>query len=181
MNDSKISIRYSRALFESAMEKGILEQVFEDMRFVSEICKYKEIKELLTSPIIIPSKKQDVLHGILEKNVCDLTLSLVDLVVKNGREAFLPAITRRFLHEINKYKGITESSITTAVPLQKEVVEEVKSFISKTFDTNIDLKQNVDTSIIGGFILRVDDNYIDTSIKTKLKKIEKELKETMFT
>src|SRR5450759_3214854 len=121
MNDSKISVRYSRALFQSALEKKILEKVNEDMIFISEICKIPEAKEFLHSPVIFPSKKTEIFHKILGNNLEEITLSLIDLVVKNGRESFLPAIARVFIHETKKYKGITESVLTTAVKVHAKV------------------------------------------------------------
>ena len=56
----------------------------------------------------------------MEENVEKITLSLIDLVVKNGRESFLPAIARVFMHETKKFKGITESVLTTAVKVDDE-------------------------------------------------------------
>ena len=66
MNDSKISVRYSRALFQSALEKKILDKVNQDMIFISEICKIPETKEFLNSPIIVPSKKKQYFIKCLE-------------------------------------------------------------------------------------------------------------------
>lgn len=175
MNDSKISVRYSKALFELALERNILDKVLEDIKLLYELCQMPEIKEMLESPVIPPTTKKEVLGGLLNGKVDELTLSFVDLIIKNGRETFIPAIARRFLYIFKNYKGITESSITTAVKLDEKVVKEVEEFIAKKFNTTVDLKQNVDKDIIGGFILRIDDNYIDASVKNKLKIIEKEL------
>jgi F-type H+-transporting ATPase subunit delta len=175
MNDSKISVRYSRALFQSALEKKILDKVNQDIILISQICKVTEMKEFLHSPIIVPSKKMAILHNILGDNVDKITLSLIDLVVKNGRESFIPAIARVFLHETMKYKGITESYLTTAVKVDDKVKKQISDLISKVFKTKVELEESIDSEIIGGFILRVDDNYIDASIKNKLRKIKKEL------
>jgi F-type H+-transporting ATPase subunit delta len=176
MNDSKISVRYSRALFQTALEKKILDKVNQDMVFLAEICKLPEMKEFLQSPIIVPSKKDDVFHKILGDNVDKITLSLIDLIVKNGRESFIPAIARVFMHETKKYKGITESVLTTAVKVDEKVKKQITDLISEVFTTKVELKENIDTEIVGGFILQIDDNYIDASIKNKLRKIKKELK-----
>ena len=175
MNDSKISVRYSRALFQSALEKKILDKVNQDMIFISEICKLPDTKEFLQSPIITPSKKTAIFHKMLEGNVEKITLSLIDLIVKNGRESNLPAIARVFTHETLKYKGITESVLTTAVKVDDKVKKQITDLISEVFSTKVVLEENIDPEIIGGFILRVDDNYIDASIKNKLRKIRKEL------
>jgi len=176
MNESKISVRYSRALFESAVEKNILDKVNEDMLFLSEICRIPEMKELLHSPIIVPSKKAEILHKMLGDNVEKITFSLLELIVKNGREIYIPAIARVFIHETMKFKGITKSILTTAVKVDPKVKKQITDMISEIFKTKVDFEENVDTDIIGGFILRVDDNYIDASIRNKLRKISKELK-----
>ncbi|MFA5817941.1 MAG: ATP synthase F1 subunit delta [Bacteroidales bacterium] len=181
MNDSKISVRYSRALFQSALEKKILDKVNQDMIFISEVSKIPEAKEFLHSPIIVPSKKVAIFHKMLGDNVEKITLSLIDLVVKNGRESFIPAIARVFIHETMKYKGITESVLTTAVKVEAKVKKQITDLISEVFKTKVELKEIIDTEIIGGFILQVDDNYIDASIRNKLRKIKKELKGSIIT
>jgi F-type H+-transporting ATPase subunit delta len=175
MNDSKISVRYSRALFQTAVEKKIIDKVNQDMIFISEICKIPETREFLQSPIIIPSKKSFILHKMLEDNVEKITLSLIDLVVKNGRESFLPAIARVFIHETMKYRGITASFLTTAVKINANIKQQLIDLIEEVFSTKVELEEKINPEIIGGFILRVDDNYIDGSIRNKLRKIKKEL------
>ena len=175
MNDSKISVRYSRALFQSALEKKILDEVNQDMILIAEICKGPETKEFLNSPIIVPSKKIEIFHKIFGGHVEEITLSLIDLVVKNVRESFLPAIARVFIHETLRHKGITKSVLTTAVAIDAKVKNEITRMISRVFNTNAELEEVIDSDIIGGFILRVDDNYIDASVRNKLNKIKKEL------
>jgi F-type H+-transporting ATPase subunit delta len=175
MNDSKISVRYSRALFQLALGKKILDEVNRDMILISEVCKSPEAKEFLHSPIIAPSKKEEILSKMFGDNVEKITLSLINLVVKNGRESFIPAIARVFIHETKKYRGITESYLTTAVKIDDKVKKEITNLISGGFNTKVELEEKIDPGIVGGFVLRVDDNYIDASIKNKLRKIKKEL------
>jgi F-type H+-transporting ATPase subunit delta len=176
MNDSKISVRYSRAIFQSALDNKILDSVNSDMILISEICKMPETRDFLRSPIIVPSKKIEIFHKILGENVEKITLSLIDMVVRNGRESFLPAIARVFIHETLKHKGITKSVLTTAVAVDEKVKSQISSMISDIFRTKVELDEVIDTEIIGGFILRVDDNYIDASVRNKLNKIKKELR-----
>ena len=164
MNESKISVRYSRALFEMALEKNILDKVGQDMLFISEICKLPEAKELLTSPVVKPSHKSDILRKIFENNVDKATLSLIELVVKNGRADFIPAIARVFISETMKYKGITKSTLTTAAPIDSKVKQQIIDMIATVFKTKVELEENIDPALIGGFILKVDDNYIDASV-----------------
>lgn len=175
MNHSKIAVRYSRALFESALEKKILDKIYEDMIFISEVCKAPEMKELLENPVIIPSKKTDILKKVFGANIEKETFRLIELVVSNGRESFLPAIARSFIHDTKTHKGITESVLTTAVRVDPKIKQQITDFISGTFKTKVELSEVVDKDILGGFILRIEDHYIDASVKNKLRKIEKTL------
>ncbi len=176
MNSSRISVRYARAIFNSAIENKILDEVYQDMIFISELCKVPEMKEVLASPIIVPTKKKDILHKVTENNLQKISLSLLDMVVKNGRENYLPAIAREFIRQTKEYNGITESVLTTAVKVDEKIKKQVKDLIAGIFKTKVELKEQVDKEIIGGFVLRIEDNYIDASIRNKLRKIEKELK-----
>jgi len=175
MNDSKISVRYSKALFQSAVEKKLLDKVYEDMLFIGEICRMEEVKVVLSSPIITPSKKTAILRGILEKNVEKITMSLIDLLIRNGRENYLSAITRVFRDETLKFRGITPTSLTTAVPVSDKTKKKIGDLISSVFNTKVELTETVDPEILGGFIIRINDNFIDASVRNKLRKIKKEL------
>ena len=175
MNDSKISVRYSRALFQLANEKNLLDKVSTDMVFISDICKMDEVKEVLESPIIVPSKKTKIIHSILEKNIEKITLALVDLLIKNGRESYLAAVARVFVDETLKFKGITETYLTTAVPVNDKSRKDIMEMISSAFKTKVELRETIDKDIIGGFILKVNDSFIDASVRNKLRKIRKEL------
>ncbi|MCU0408553.1 MAG: F0F1 ATP synthase subunit delta, partial [Bacteroidales bacterium] len=81
-----------------------------------------------------------------------------------------------FIHETMKHKGVTESLLTTAVRTDDKIKGEISRFVSDKFNTKVELKDNVDPEIIGGFILRIGDKYIDASIRSKLRKISKELR-----
>ncbi len=180
MNESRISVRYSRALFQSALEKKVLDTVYQDMVLVKEVCKLPEVRELLANPVIMPARKSAALHKIFENDLHKLTLSLVDLVVRNGRESYLPAIARVFVHDTLIHNGITESILTTAVKVDSGVRKQVTDLVTRMFKTKVDLRENIDEKILGGFILRVGDTYIDASVRNRLRKIRKELRAASF-
>jgi F-type H+-transporting ATPase subunit delta len=155
--------------------------VHDDMIFLSEICTVPEFKELLESPIVVPSKKITIIHKTIGKNLDKITISLIDMAVRNGREAFLPGIAREFIRRTKEHNGITESVLTTAVRVDKKTSEQISKLIADVFRTRVELKEVVDKDIIGGFILKIEDNYIDASVRNKLRKIEKELKSRTLT
>lgn len=177
MNDSKISVRYARALFQSALERDTIDRVNRDMTFISDVCSLPEFKEILENPVIRASEKKKVFGELFEKRVETITMSLIDLVVSNGRESYLPAIARVFRSETMRHSGITECLLTTAVKVDEKTKKQISDLIASVFKTKVDLHENIDKEIIGGFTLRVDDNYIDACVRSKLRKIRKELTE----
>ena len=68
MNESRISVRYSKALFQSALDRNILDTINRDMVVIGEMHS-PEIKELLTNPVIRPAKKAETLSDILGKAI----------------------------------------------------------------------------------------------------------------
>ncbi|MFN8242208.1 MAG: ATP synthase F1 subunit delta [Bacteroidales bacterium] len=175
MNESKISVRYSRALFQSALEKNILDTIHGDMLYVAALCRISEVKEVLSSPIIVPSKKKTILGGLLSGKVDRLTLSLIDLLVKNGREKSLADIARVFTDEYLRYKGLTVAHLTTAIQVDKDIKTKVTELIKSVFGTGVEIRESVEPEIIGGFVLKVNDSYLDASVRNKLRKIKKGL------
>lgn len=175
MNESKISVRYSRALFQSALDKKILDKVSNDMQYLAEVCRMPEFREFLHSPIVGPEIKSETFHDIFAKDVEEITMSLIDLVIRNGRELYLPAIARVFNTNTLKHKGITECALTTAVKVSPALRDKISAVISSTMGTKIKMEEKISSDILGGFILRIDDQYIDASVTSKLRKIKKEL------
>ena len=175
MNESKISVRYSRALFQLAVEKKLLDKIYQDMILITHLCRIDEVKEILASPVILPSKKKAIMSELLGKNVEKITMSLINLLIKNGRENHLPDITRVFKDETLKYKGITATDLITATPVDENTRKQVIDLVSKVFNTKVELAEIIDEEIIGGFILKVNDNYLDASVRNKLRKIKRGL------
>jgi len=181
MNDGKISVRYARALFQSALGKKILEKVYQDMILISGVCTLPEFKELLKNPVIVPSKKTRIINNTIGSDIDHITSSFINLVLKHGREIYLPAIAREFIRATKEYNGITESVLTTAVKIDENLKKQISDLIAGIFKTKVEMSEVIDKDIIGGFILKVEDNYIDASVRNKLRKIEKELKSKTLT
>ncbi len=117
MNESQISVRYAKALFQSASEQDLLDQVFKDMEELTSTCKLEDFQYMLEVPTLQPSQKIKLLASIFEKHFSKISLSMINLVVKNKRESFLPGIARNFKGLYRKEKGICTASLVTAMIL----------------------------------------------------------------
>ncbi len=179
MNESKISVRYSKALFLSARERGIVNKVREDMVLLLEISLIEEVRDLITSPVIQNSIKRDALKEIFKNSVEDITLNLILLTVANNRESFLPGIARSLIDRADKFNGVTKATLTTAVAISDTVKQRIISLIEKSLNTTVDLAEKQDPGITGGFMLKVEDTFVDGSVKSQLRKIKKQITEEL--
>ncbi len=175
MNDSKISVRYAKALFELALESNKLVEIEADMRLIQEISLMDEFRALLANPVVVPTKKEQIFNIAFKGALDSLSFSLIRQVIRNGREQFLPAISRNFISSSVRHRGITQASLTTAVKASDSVKRDIIKMVSEYFKTEVSLKEVVNKEIIGGFILRIDDTLIDASVRNRLRKIHKAL------
>lgn len=175
MSEIRIAARYAKSLIELAKEKGLLEQVNLDIRGMQAVLKQNPaLINVLNSPIIKGDKKANIMNAVFS-NFSKITTMFTDLVVKKRREMFLPLIADEFVKQYNQINGISSATVTTAVPLNEGMRASVKEFIEKQTKAKIDLKTVVDSSIIGGMIIRIEDNLYDSSIAKQLNQIRKEL------
>lgn len=180
MNDSKITTRYAKALFNLSLETNKLAVIKNDIEFVYKISSEVELfKEVINSPIIKASKKKEVFRNIFKENVDEITLSFVDLVTDNHREMFLKQMCLNFLALFRELSKIKQVEIVTTHKLTESFKNEITNIIRSAYKCNVEFNEKIDTKIIGGFILTIDDKQIDASVSTKLKNIEKELKSSI--
>ena len=177
MNESKISVRYSKALFLSTREKEIVDRVRQDMILLLEISALDDVRDLITSPIVQNSIKKDALTEIFKDSVEAITLSMILLTVANNREAFLPGIARSFIDMADRFNGITKVTLTTAIPVSDSIRQSITGLIEKSLSTTVDLEEKQDPGIMGGFLLKVEDTFVDASVKSQLRKIKKQITE----
>ena len=178
MNESQISVRYAKALFQSAAEQGLLDQVYEDMEVLTSTCKLEDFQYMLEVPTLQPSQKIKLLANIFEKQFSKISLSMINLVVKNKRESFLPGIARNFKGLYRKEKGISTASLVTAQKVDESALDGIRKLIKKAYDSEVEMTATVDGDVIGGFILTIEDMRYDASVASNLKKLKKQLLQT---
>ena len=175
MNESKITTRYAKALFQLAQENNLLNRIKNDLDLVRQAIDIEEFDQLIKSPIIPVSQKKIAFESLFKDKVHKYTLDFLILVVENKREAFLKIMIYDFYELYRKTLGITEVHLTTAVDLDQKLKEQFIDILKKVLNTKIDLYHKTDPQILGGFILRVDDRLLDMSVSSQLKQIKKEL------
>ncbi len=175
---SRVAIRYAKSLLGLADEKGLLEEVKDDMQgFVKINDDNRDLELLMQSPLVPHVKKMGILKSIFEGKVNELTYAFFHLITKKNREEALYAIATAFLDQYNEKKGIQKAYVSTPVPLSEVAKKQISDTVLKmTGKQSVILNEEVDESLIGGYILRVEDRQIDSSLKSSLINIKNSLK-----
>ena len=178
MNESIISVRYTKAIFSLGTEKGVIDAIKADMEEIFAIMNESlELQSLFQNPVLKPSKKAELAKQLFG-SFHPLTLSFIQLLIENRREEYLHSISRNFLDKYKKYKGVETGILTTAIKVPDSTLERIKTLINNSLKTNVELSNNVDDSIIGGLILQIGDRQFDASVKNSLGKIKRRLLNT---
>jgi F-type H+-transporting ATPase subunit delta len=176
MNESKISVRYSKAIIEMSREKDILEAVKTDMDFIGQcLNQIPEFKLILDSPVIRTSEKRTIFKKSIGENIHPLTLSFINLIFTNRREIYLESILRYFMYLYNKEIGIKPALLLSPAKLDPALRNKIIHTISQKLNLKIELQEQTEPELLGGFVMRIDDYQIDASIASQLLKIKKGL------
>jgi F-type H+-transporting ATPase subunit delta len=175
MNTNRISVRYARALFETALEKKKADRINTDMLLILEASKINEFRFFLENPVIFPSKKQEIFNSIFRAYLDDLTLDFFKLLTRNKRELYFTAIARNFRAFAGSYFGIKSVELVTAYKPDEKLIKNISDIISGVFKAKVEISEKIDPEIIGGFVVTVEGLQYDASVSTKLNNIKKEL------
>lgn len=182
MADSRVASRYVKSLLDLAVEQGVLEEVHKDMTAFADLCKNnRSFTIMLKSPVIRHEKKRDILDKIFKGKVNKLTLAIMEILTRKNREPLLLPISKEFHNAYNEYKGISKATVTTTVPMDKEIRAAIEKIVKTLSDKkSVEIEERVDASLVGGFILNVGDRRIDASIKSKLDMLRLKFSENFY-
>jgi len=175
MLTSKVAKRYAQGLLEFTQEAGTTSSVLNEMQdLVKTIEGSKDLKNFFSSPIIDVKKKVSV-AGEIFKSFSPVVKNLIQLVIKHGRESQLQNIAQQYINKVEDLKGVQRITLTTAQPLSQSNIDNIlKSTNLVNHNNQFDVKTIINPEILGGYILRVGDQQVDTSVRSKLNNLKKE-------
>ena len=179
MNNSKISVRYAKAIFKLAKENNLLDEINKDMQLLADASELLVFRKFQHSPVFLISKKKEIYKHIFKDSVHKNTLSFLNILIANRRETYLKIITKNFFGFYREHFGIKKVVLTTVNKLTTANKNKLIKTLTQLFDSKIELHEETNKNIIGGFKISIDDNQYDATVATKLKKLKKELTTTI--
>ncbi len=175
MKNSKVAKRYARALLDLSMEQKNIDSVLGDMNMLAATCDDShDFRLLLDSPIVKADKKIVIFEQVFEQFE-KLTMSFVTLIIKNGRESDLPGIAEAFQVQVKEERGIVPITITSATKLDDATKDSIIAKVQKGIDGQLEVTEQIDESLIGGFMVQMGDMRMDASVSSQLNNLKQRL------
>lgn len=170
MNEGVIPGRYAMALYKYAVDKNATATLYQQARSVEEaFVSHPQLQAALDNPVIKPDEKTALLTSVVKPGKNDHFTNFIKLVISKRRETYLREIFLKYQQIYRKKNNIAQVNVITAVRLPEDIVEKIKSLVLKKAEQEVEFVYKYDTSIIGGFILKVDSMQLDASIARELK------------
>lgn len=176
---TQIARPYASALFDIAAADHTIEPVEQGLVEISGLIDTSaDFTRFLRSPVISSDAKSTAMDTILTRANAHPTVSnFVKVVARNGRLFALPAIIKAFRAKAAEARGEISAEVTSATPLSREQVASLAATLKGKIGKSVTLEEHVDPSLIGGLVVKVGSQMIDSSLKTKLTAMKIAMKE----
>ncbi len=172
-----ISKTYGEALYELAIEENKVDSFAEEIQILQEIfAGSKELGDLMNHPKIAKEEKLQVMKNVFEGRLDSELLGFLSLIITKDRYGEVDHILQYFLDRVKERKGIGVAFVTTAEKLREEQKQQiVAKLLETTGYQQMEMHYAVDQGLIGGMVIRIGDRVVDSSIRTKLSELQKNL------
>jgi len=170
---------YALALYELAKENSELNKVEDAMNSLRTLLdESSDFKEMILNPTITKEEKNKVIIEMVDQySFCQTLKKFLGFLTSKNRLFFLNQIIDSFLNFLSSSKGELKAKLLSSKELSKTELEKICNELSKDFKSALNIDYKYDPDLIGGLIIQVGSVMVDTSIKTKLKKLEKNMAE----
>ncbi|MFA4994901.1 MAG: ATP synthase F1 subunit delta [Bdellovibrionales bacterium] len=179
--DSAVLVdRYIGALFSLAEQEGVVEAVVSDMLNLRTLWNESpEWRFVACDPRLNHEKVTEVANQVaVAAGVSKVTANFLSIVAQNRRLSLLPLLINGYMEEVGTRRGEFRADVRVAHPLTADQKEKLTAILSAATGGKVRLAMVEDPSILGGLTVKIRSQYLDSSIKTKLDRMERALRRT---
>ena len=172
------SKKWAKALIELAQEDENIskEGVLFDLRSIAETFdSSEELTNVINNPSISVDEKQVVLSKLFYEKVSPVVYNFLFVLNLKKRLNIISEIADEFEKMLEKLKNIVRVDITSAIDISDERKTDIRNRIAEKLQKDVKVEWEVDSDIIAGLILNINDTVVDNSIKHKLDKLTEEI------
>jgi F-type H+-transporting ATPase subunit delta len=167
--------RYAEAVFELAQRDRTEEAWAADLDAVAAIAADERVARMLDNPAIPFAEREAALKRALDGKVAPPIVNLARLLAERSRLEQVPAIAAQYRRLLNNQRGIVDAVVTSAMPLTPDESRAVRERVTAMTGANVDLREAVDPSLIGGLTVQVGDRLLDASVRGRLERLRNQL------
>lgn len=167
--------RYGKALFELASEDKQLTTLVKEADTLIEAFQSEELRAFLINPELSPKQKSMVLAAWMKKaKTSDTMRKFVCLMAQKGRSMAIEGSLEWFKELCLEAEHIVTAKVISAFPMAEKQKGEIEAFIKKKVKGSkaVELEEQVDESLIGGFKVLVGSEQFDASLNGRLNQIK---------
>ena len=168
---------YALALYELAKENSELNKVEDGMDGIKTLLSNSsDFKEMILNPTVTKEEKNKVIIKIVDQyNFCQTLKKFLGFLTTKNRLFFLNQIIGSFLDLISSNKRELKAKLLSSKKLSKTELEKIRNELSKDFQSPIKIDYKHDPDLIVGLVIQIGSVMVDTSIKTKLRQLQKSM------
>jgi len=172
-----VSNVYGNALFELAVEQDRIKDYAEEARgLVNILDENPDLLQMMTHPNIDKEEKLNMIETIFKGKASDEIVGLMRMVVEKNHFKEMRNIFTYFIGRAMEYQNIGVATVSTPMELSAEKKEEiVKKLEETTGYVSFEMHYQVEPELIGGMVVRIGDRVVDSSIRTKLNRLSREM------
>ena len=175
-----IADRYAQALFEVGEETQTTSELYQELKQLVDILnENKDLYNFLKSPLIGREDKKNVMNNIFEDQLSKNMNNFLIIVIDKDRMSAIVNIQESYKNLLNDKNNILEGTVITAVALNEKEIKDLEKNLSTKYNKNVTLTNVVDETILGGVLVKLGNEEIDGTIRTRLSKMKKQLSQVI--
>ncbi len=167
--------RYAEAAFEVGLRDDELDRWRDDLATAADILGRPEVAPIVHSPAVPLQQRKNLVAGLLESRIQPGALRLVDVLMARGRVSVLARVSEEFVRLLNAHRGVVMATVSSAVPLSDAETAAIRDRAEAMAGSAVDLRSEVDASLIGGITIQIRDQLLDASIRGRLERLRDQL------
>ena len=175
-----IADRYAQALFEVGEETQTTSELYQELKQLVDILnENKDLYNFLKSPLIGREDKKNVMNNIFEDQLSKNMNNFLKIVIDKDRISVIENIQESYKSLLNDKNNILEGTVITAVALNEKEIKDLEKNLSTKYNKNVTLTNVVDETILGGVLVKLGNEEIDGTIRTRLSRMKKQLSQVI--
>jgi ATP synthase F1 delta subunit len=167
--------RFADAAFGVALEHDELDRWRDDLALAAETLQQADVAHVVANPAVPLAQRHGLVGALLESRVSPAVLRLVNLLVARGKPDVLGRVSDEYVRLLNAHRGIVMAVVTSAVPLTDAEAGAIRDRVASMAGSAVEIRTEVDPSLIGGLTVQVRDRLLDASIRGRLERLRDQL------